>query len=185
MQKTIIGIVVATIVLYMWGFLYWGFSTLPYSSWKQTPNDEAAQEILAEHFPESGTYFVPGMQHEVEERARLLSAGPNGFVHIRHGGQTVPDPTVLIGGFVLTIVIVCLLAGFFRIAGATEFRDFARLSLAAGVVAVVVIDVGDIVWWQTAFSWKIWQIIYDFSVWLIAGHVLGFFMKRETAEAAS
>ena len=54
MNKTILGIVATTFALYIWGFLYWGVSTIPYSSWKQTADDEQTQQMMAEYFPESG-----------------------------------------------------------------------------------------------------------------------------------
>lgn len=183
MQKTIIGIIVTTLLLYIWGFVYWGVSTLPYSAWQQTPDDEAAQEMLIEHFPESGTYFIPGMNNDPEVRTALYANGPTGFVHIRHGGSLETDPTTMIAGFLLNLAVVILLVAFFKAAGAREFRDFARLSLAAGAVAVVAIDVGDMIWWQIPVEWKIWQLIYDFSLWLIAGHLLGIFMKQPAPAA--
>ncbi len=68
---------------------------------------------------------------------------------------------------------------------AREFRDFARLSLVAGALAVVVIDGGDLIWWQVPIEWKVWQIIYDFTVFLLAGHLLGIFMKQESANSGS
>lgn len=178
MQKTIIGIVVTTLVVYIWGFLFWGVSTIPYASWKQSPNDTIAQEILSKHFPESGTYFIPGVGNDPETRAALYETGPTGFVHITHGSSSEADPAIMIQGLLLNLVIVALLAAFFRVAGATEFRDFARLSLAAGAVAVVGIHVGDMVWWRMPVEWKIWQLLYDYTVWLLAGHLLGIFMKQ-------
>lgn len=81
--------------------------------------------------------------------------------------------------------IVSLMAVMFRVAGAREFRDFARLSLVAGALAVVVIDGGDLIWWQAPIEWKVWQIIYDFTVFLLAGHLLGIFMKQESANSGS
>lgn len=179
MQKTIIGIVVTTLIVYIWGFLYWGVSTLPYASWQQSPDDAVAQEMLAEHFPESGTYFIPGVGNDSETRTALYEKGPTGFVHITHGSSSEADPAIMVQGLLLNLIIVALMAVFFRVAGATEFRDFARLSVIAGAVAVVAIHVGDIVWWRMHLEWKIWQLLYDYSVWLLAGHLLGVFMKQQ------
>jgi len=183
MRKTILGIVTTTIVLYLWGFLYWGVSTLPYTAWKQTANDSEAQIALRKHFPESGTYFIPGMYNDAEALEKLYMQGPVGFVHIQLEGRPAADTTIMITGFLLNLTIVALLAGFFHIAKAAEFRDFARLSLAAGAVAVVMIDGGHIVWWQEPPNWVIWQAIYNFSGWLIAGHLLGVFMKKPRQES--
>lgn len=185
MKKTILGIIVTTFALYIWGFLYWGVSSIPYSGWKQTADDEQTQQMLAEHFPESGVYFIPGFNHEPEELNRLFEQGPTGFVTISLEGRSQADPAIMIGGFVLTLLIVSLMAAMFQVAGAREFRDFARLSLVAGALAVVTIDGGDLIWWQAPIEWKVWQIIYDFTVFLIAGHLLGIFMKQESAHSGS
>lgn len=179
MAKTLGGIVITTLVLYIWGFIYWGISPIPYESLKQTPSDTAAQVALREHFPESGTYLVPGTDHPDDELAQLFEAGPIATVHIVAEGGPVMDPAIMIGGFVLNLVFVALLAGFFRMAGASAFGDFARLSVAVGVIAVVLIDVGDMIWWRETISWKIWAVIYNFTAFLIAGHLLGIFMKQQ------
>ena len=178
MKKTVIGILVTTIAVYVFGFLYWGVSTIPYSSWHQTADDAAAQQALSKHFPESGTYFIPGTNNPAEIRTQLYENGPVGFVQIRHGGSLEADPAIMLGGLVLNLIIVSLLAVMFRVSGASEFRDFARLSVVAGAVAVVGIHGGDIVWWRAPVDWKVWQLLYDYTVWLLAGHLLGIFMKQ-------
>lgn len=179
MKKAIIGIIVATVVVYIWGFLYWGVSTLPYSAWHKTTDDEQAQQMLREYFPESGTYFIPHLDHDPDRRRELALEGPVGLIHLDNEGADPNDPTGLIGGFVLDLIVVALMAGLFHVAGAKEFRDFARISVVGGIVAVVLIDGGDIIWWRVPVDWKIWQAVYDFSFWLIAGHMLGIFMKEE------
>lgn len=182
MAKTLGGIVVSTLVLFIWGFIYWGINPIPYESLQQSSNDEAAQQALREHFPESGTYLVPGTDHADDELAELFEAGPIATVHIIAEGGPVMDPAIMVGGFVLNLVFVALMAGFFRMAGAKEFGDFARLSVAIGVIAVVLIDIGDMIWWRETVSWKIWAVIYNFTAFLIVGHLLGIFMKESKGE---
>ena len=181
MKKTILAVIVTALVIYIWGFLYWGVSTLPYSSWRQAADDTLAQEILAEHFPESGAYFVPGFDHEQEALDTLYARGPTAFVHIRHGESSQVEPARMVAGLALNLAFVALLAAFFRIAGAKEFRDFARLSTVAGLAAVILTNVGDMIWWRISVEWKVWQLVYDYSLWLIAGHLLGIFMKKPAA----
>ena len=43
MTRTIAGIIVAAIVLYVWGFIYWGMGPYRELIWKQTIGDAAAQ----------------------------------------------------------------------------------------------------------------------------------------------
>ena len=109
-KRIILGIVLATIVCYFWGFLYWGLNPLPYRSWNQTPDDEAAGQALLEHFPETGTYFIPSMQLDEETLTRLHEAGPIGFVHIMREGKPVMQSDIMAKGFVLTLVTTALIA---------------------------------------------------------------------------
>lgn len=185
MKKTIIGVVATTVVLYVWGFLFWGINTIPYESMKQTADVAGAQAMLREYFPESGVYMIPGMITDPAELEARYQAGPTGMLHIQHGSRTPMDLTIMIGGFVLNLVFVALLAVFFKTAKATEFRDFARLSLITGVTAVVLIDVGDMIWWQETIGWKIWPLVYNFTAFLIAGHLLGVFMKAQPGKGTT
>lgn len=43
------------------------------------------------------------------------------------------------------------------------------------------IDFGDAVWWKIPWDWKIYQIFYDLVAWVIAGLVLGKFVRPEDA----
>jgi len=179
MHRTILGVVVTTLAIFIYGFLFWGVNTLPYEAWQQTPDDAAAQAMLREHFPTSGTYYIPGRQHSEADLLKLSEQGPVGFVQIDVDGKPAFEPAVMIGGLILNLVFVCLLVGLFRITRATEFRDFARTSLVAGAAAVLLIDGGNIVWWAAPVGWQIWPAIYNFTTFLIAGHLLGIFMKTK------
>lgn len=177
MNKTIMGIAAATFACYIWGFLYWGVSNVTASVWKNTGNDEQVQQILRQAFPESGTYYIPGVENGPEDLERLFMEGPVAFVHIDLDGSSQFDPAIMAAGFLLTIAIVSLMATVFRVAGADEFRDFARLSVVIALLIVVTVDIGDMLWWQIPIAWKLAQAFYNFSLIVLAGHVLGALMK--------
>ena len=177
MKQRVIGIVLATIAVYVWGFLYWGISPVPYTAWKQTNGDEATQKALLEHFPESGTYYVPGRHHDEETMNRLFEAGPVGFVHINLEGRPAVDPSIMISGFFFTLVAV-LLISVLMAKSAPAFSSYAdRVKFAAltGLTAVVMIEFGQAVWWQVSWQWKIFQAFYNFAAWTTAALVLAKF----------
>ena len=154
---------------------------MPYESWKQSSDDVQAQHILKQTFSETGTYYVPGIAHLPQDRLSMIARGPVAMIHINHADDMPTQTESMIQGFLLNLALVTLLAVMFRVAGAKEFRDFARLSVAvaAVAVAVVMIDFRHIVWWGEATNWVIWQAVYDFTGLLIAGHLLGVFMKTD------
>jgi len=180
MNKNILGIGVTTIVLFIWGFLFWGVNPVPYQSWKQTADDEITQKVLKQHFPESGTYFIPGINNEPSKLARLYEQGPTGFVHINIEGRSQIDLKIMIAGFFLNFTMIVLLLLLFRQADCRTMGDYSRVSFLTGVVAVVFINGGNMIWWLAPVSWEIWPAIYNFSGFLIAGHLLGWFLKESS-----
>lgn len=182
MNKRVLAIPAAAIAMYLWGFLFWGVSTtVPYMAWKSTGDDSAAQQVLKQTFPESGTYYIPSFDNPPEQLAQMFEAGPVGFVHINLEGRSQMDPSIMIFGFLVNVVVCALLAGLFRVTGAREFRDFVWTTMTAAALAVVMIDIGDAAWWQTPVGWKLTQAFYNFTALLVAGHVMGALLKQEAA----
>lgn len=187
MRSFVTGIVLATLALYAWGMIYWGANPLPYTSWKRVVDDRAAQSVLREQFPETGTYYLPGMYNDAATISELHRAGPVAFVHITaHDGRPPNEPGVLVKGFLLDLAVVILIALLMRQALPALPSYGARLRLAAlaGLAGVVLIDLGDAVWWYLPLEWKLHQALYDLSAWVVAGAVLAHFV-RPTAWAGS
>ncbi len=118
MKRQIIGVALAAVAVYMWGFLYWGATTIPYAAGQATNDDAAAGQALLEHFPVSGTYYLPGLYNDEETRTKLSDAGPVGFVHIQREGRPVVDTSTMRNGFLLMLatafLISVILKGLFR-----------------------------------------------------------------------
>jgi hypothetical protein len=177
MKRIILGIVLATIACYFFGFLYWGLNPLPYTSWKHTSNDEAAGQALLEHFPESGTYYIPGMHHDEATLSRLHEAGPLAFVHITREGKPVMQSDVMAKGFLLTLVTTVLIALLLKLAAPAlpSYGAVLKFTALAGLTATVMIDFGDSVWWHISWGWKLHMAAYHIVSWIIAGLVLAKF----------
>jgi hypothetical protein len=171
-----IGIVLAALAMFFWGMLYWGFSPLPYTGWKRIADDEAAQRALKQYFPETGTYYIPGMYNEPALLERLHSQGPVGFVHITaRDGRPLQDVAVMGKGLGLYLAAAMLF--LLRMAGAAAFAygQRVRLVAAAALLAVLMIHVGDTVWWFLPVNWKMFQLVYDLLALIIGGAVLARF----------
>ena len=107
MGRLLIGIILASVAMFAFGFAYWGpLNPLPYSAWKQTPNDAAAQSALRSHFPEEGTYFVPTVHQDQETLTERYHACLIAIVHlVSTEGKDPFDPAIMIKGFVLNLVV--------------------------------------------------------------------------------
>ena len=96
------------------------------------------------------------------------------------GGPMV-DPAIMIGGFVLNLVAIVLIALLLKLvvsALPTYASRVAFVSLA-GIAAAVFIDGGGAVWWRIPWEWKLYQGVYDVAFWIIAGVILAAFIRPE------
>ncbi len=178
MKRLLLGIVLATLAMFAWGMLYWGANPLPYTTWKHATDDVAAGKALLAYFPENGTYYVPSMDHDKATLTRLMAQGPVAFVHmLRREGRQLMDPSIMVKGLFLYLVVSWLLALLLRTAAPAlpTYGGRVKLALLAALVAVLMIDVGDAVWWYVSIAWKLQLAVYDLTALAIGGLVLARF----------
>lgn len=181
MGRIIGGIALATFVVYVWGFLYWGASSIPYAAWNETADDRAAGQALLEHFPTSGVYYIPANGNAPGLRSELYESGPTGFVILDVDGRPEFDAVIMAEGFVLNGIVLAILAALLVAcrSAAPTFAD--RLKIVAGVaaIAVLMVNAGDIVWWAMPVGWQGAQIFYNFTALMIGGAILACFIRPE------
>ena len=177
--RTLLGVIIAAIATFLWGFLFWGASTLSYASWSATEDDAKTQAVLTELFPNPGYYSVPSLaQHTPEAFARLLDdGGVWATVNMDYTPPQSGDPTTLMLGFAHGVVVIFLLALLIMHSKSNRLRN----ALLAGLMAAVFSNVGDVIWWNYPLNWKLTIFVYDLGFWLIGGFVLSFFMRAQDA----
>ena len=179
MGRIIGGIAASTAIVYIWGFLYWGASAVPYSSWQETADDSAAGQALLEHFPESGVYYLPANGNPPELRSALYESGPTGFVILDVDGRPEFDTSIMTAGFALNGVVMALFALLLHLCRNATPRYVDRLKLVALVagIAVLMVNAGDIVWWAMPVDWESAQIFYNFTAMFLGGSVVACFVR--------
>ena len=114
-MRTAIGVILACVVLYVWGFLCWGLGPYKTQIWKQSRDDAAAGKALREAFPQNGTYLVPGFAQDEAKREELSKQGPVVMVHmLAVNGMPGMDPMTFVLGFVVNVVVIVLIASAMR-----------------------------------------------------------------------
>lgn len=183
MKNQVIGVVLATVAAFMWGFLYWGLASAPYSPLIPTSDDEAVQQVLRDTFPESGTYLIPSPQNDPELLAQLFEQGPMAMVYIEREGHPMEDPAMMGNGFVVMLISTFLISVLMKMAlpGLPNYKDRVLFALLIGIAATVTINYGDAVWWRFAWGWQTSKLIYVVVNCLIVGLVLGKFIKPAEA----
>lgn len=179
MKKAALGVVLAAIALFFWGFIYWGFGPYRTMIWQQAADDGQAGKALLDHFPNNGTYFVPGADHDQATAEGLYEQGPVAFVHmISASGRPMFDTSIMIQGFLLNLVVIVLIAVLLHqvVAALPTYGARVKFSLLSGLIAAVLIDCGDSVWWQIDWPWMLYNAFYHFTAWLLTGLILAKFI---------
>ncbi len=171
--KTLLGVIVTGIVLFFFGFLYWGVNQLPYTTWNSVEDPAAAQAAAASLFPEDGVYFLPGPGSD-PQAMQLLESGPSVLLTIQH----TQDPmAVQFGlGFVHNVLSALLLVVVLK--GVTGTGALVTRALLLGFLAGFVILGSDIVWWMQPVSWMFFHLVYYLIYFALGAWVLSFFLPK-------
>jgi hypothetical protein len=186
MIRTVIGGLVAGVIIFVIGFIFWAtpLGELAYSNADEAQN-AAVQASLAQNLTPggTGTYIIPA--HQTAAGAVLYARGPIATVHFNTRGYSPDDMSMILPGFIVAVVAGLLIAFGLAAVSGRSFGDLARL--------VVCFSLGFTVWEYLAspifnhFGWGYW--IYSFiaeSVSLIvAGLVVArWFVSHDRSEAA-
>jgi hypothetical protein len=188
MARTLIGGIVAGIIIFVLGYVFWG-SPLGEIAFRTAGDAQnaAVQTALAQNLTQTGTgaYIIPA--HHGAQGAVLYAKGPIATVQFNTAGFSPDDMSMLLPGFIVSLISGVLMALALAAVGGGG-RSFANLGRM-----VVLFSLAFTVWEYLGtpifnhFGWGYW--IYAFvaeSVSLIvAGLVVArWFMPRGYVAAA-
>ena len=171
-MKLAIGIFATAVALFVFGFVFWAASPLPYGSWNEPPDPAAAKAAVSTSFPDTGVYGVPG--------PGLVPDDVWAMIYVRHElPDSLPDTVELLKGFVHYMLVAGALA-LVLTPGRGLGQTVARAAVV-GAVAVVVVEGTDLVWWGYPLGWKLWGAVYHVLLFAIGGLALAWFLPRRPA----
>ena len=176
------GVLLAALAAFVWGALFW-LNPLPTTLMKQTADDEAIQELLREHFDESGIYFIPGPGNDAETLERLATRGPVASVFIQLEGQTPMQFRPFMAGLAHSVVSTFLL-GLLMLMARRALPSYGnRVSFAAlaGMAGAFFAFLINPVWFSQPWGWHLLLALYMVTGWIVAGLVLAAFIGPRAA----
>ncbi|HEX8467314.1 MAG TPA: hypothetical protein VF620_05875 [Allosphingosinicella sp.] len=175
MIRTVIGGLVAGIIIFVIGFIFWAtpLGELAYSKADEAQN-AAVQASLAQNLTPSGTgtYIIPA--HNSAAGAVLYARGPIATVHFNTRGYSPDDMSAILPGFIVAVIAGLLIAFGLAAVGDRSFARMARL--------VVCFSLGFTVWEYLGspifnhYGWGHW--IYAFIAESVALIVAGLVVAR-------
>ena len=190
MVRIVLGAVLAAAALFVWGALFW--MVLPFGDWvlKPLPNDEAVTKALNDNLPANGVYIFPGWDQAsgpeaLEAAMAKHRRGPIGqIIYAREGAEPMAPGTFL-AGYLQMLASALLAAVLLRAAAPASFLARVAFAAALGLFAVVTVDVSNVIWFRHPWSMVALNGAYNLGGWLLAGLVLGAFVRPTTPAAAS
>ena len=163
-MKLALGILVTTVVLFVFGFLYWAANPLPNKALNTVPKPDAAAVAIGEQFPDDGMYS-------------LVRQGLSAMVIVNHDFPEEVDPVAMSYGFLHYLVIVIFLAVVLQ-NGATVSAHVRR-AFIMGLGAVILVEGADLIWWGYTWGWKLWGAAYHILVFVLGALLLSKFLPRD------
>lgn len=175
MKSIILGSFLAAVALFFWGFVFYVLTPLPGKVIKSPPTDVGP--TLNAAFPESGTYFVPGMAED-EASIELMARGPVAMVHIHRDGIAAMNGTLMglgfLHGWACALLLALLLKQICKKSGYGARVGFVTL---VGFAGAFYARIGDSLWWHKSLDWQLTETFYMTAGSLIVGLVLAKFIK--------
>lgn len=176
MFKSLIGGLVAGIVMFMIGFVFWGTPLSEAAFNKADDTASAAVQLsLAQNLTRTGTgtYLIPTPKTQAGTVA--YGQGPIATVHFNTGGFAANDMGMMLPGFIFALVSGLLMSfGIAAVGRENSFAEVARL--------VVLFSLGTTIWTILAqpvfnnYGWRYW--IYFFVSEAVAFIVAGLIVAR-------
>lgn len=175
-RNTTIGGILGTLVLLIWGMVFWGFLADGLSVFKPQGLDPQVAISLEAAGTETGTYFHPWPKNTPETAEAWRAAHTEGpffrLSYVREGADP-QSPTKLALGAVHNLIVVVLASVLLLMAG-TDRGFAARFGLVfiAGLMGTCMTVVGEPVWFHLPMDYAVGNLLYEVVAWALVAGVL-------------
>ncbi len=178
MGKLVIGSLVAAVVMFLLGFVFYGL--LMHLGWSTAPEATqlAVQEAL-KALPGSGVYTIPAEGSDA--LAAATAAGPVAQISYHAGGVKMVDPVIFAGGYVhmaVSVFLVGLLLWNLRDRVAT-FAERAQVVVAIAAIFSVYIHLAAPIWYHGDWRNALYLCLADTVIYVAGGLIVAkWFLPR-------
>ena len=184
MVRFFAGSLLVALVLWVWSTLFYVVSPVPYYTMSETADDLAAGQALLDHFPETGTYILPGRYNSDEVRSQMRNSGPVATIYFNRNGSPEASVTkILIGTFnSICIGVLIGLAMLMLNRHTTDYWSHVAIGSMFGIAYTAYPRFADIIWSDFPYGYQLMMIFSDGFSWILAVMVMAWF-TRPKAEA--
>lgn len=189
--RVVLASLLAAIVLFGWGFLFWGVLPLGSAAMEEEPyGGESLVTSISKVLGDSGVYFIPHptdpslVTEEQQQRFRERHReGPLVRIFYNKIGTEPGAPAVFIKGFVHNLSIALLMAIILALAAPALPTFTRRLGVAflVSAVAAVWLGLNEAIWFYHPWKYELYQAGYVLVGGLLMGLVLAAIVKAKQA----
>lgn len=177
MRSVALGSIVAAIVMFALGFVFFGLLGMMMFDPLGADTAASVQSALGGMLPGTGTYMVPG-----DEEAFMR--GPSAIVAYVAAGELPTMPMAMGMGYV-HFLLTALLIGYGLKAVGGDFARQARIVLWFGLAASVFGHLGDPIWYGVSWRPALFEFVADGVMFIAGGLVLARWFTSDRAAAAA
>ena len=185
MARIIIAAIVGGLIVFCWSSVAHMFLSLGEMGMHtdKLPGEVALRSAMTEHLPESGLYFIPGMDPALEsdpakqwdEAAERMASGPVALMVVRKDGHSGMAKELVLegianicGALIAALIICCIPCAFFcRV----------LVVMALGLFSWISIDASYVIWYGFPVEYAAGQLIDHLVGWLLAGLAIAAIVK--------
>jgi len=179
MVRLLAGALCVALTVWVWSVLFYVVSPVPYLAMSRTTDDIAAGQALLEHFPETGTYILPGRYASREIRAQMRAEGPVATIYINRDGAAENSPLKVLLGTLNSIVIGLLIGAAMLLLNRHTARYWSHVAIGStfGMAYTAYPRFADILWSDFPPGYQLMMIFSDGFSWVLMVLVMAWFTR--------
>jgi len=183
MLRFLLGCFLVAVVSWVWSVAFYVISPVPYYTVSETRDDLAAGQALLKHFPETGTYILPGRIAGDEVRTQMRAKGPVATDYITREGSPDASPLKIFIGTFNGMVIGALigLAMLLLNRHTTDYWSHVAIGSTFGVAYTAYPRFADIIWSDFPYGYQMMMIFSDGFSWILMVLVMAWFTRPRGA----
>ena len=186
MKRLFAGSLVVALVLWVWSTVFYVILPIPYYTMSETADDIAAGQALKEHFPETGTYILPGRYADDDVRKQMRAEGPVATIYYTRDGSPEASPVKILIGTFNSIVIGLILGAAMLLLNryTTDYWAHVAIGTTFGMAYTAYPRFADIIWSDFPPGYQLMMIFSDGFSWILIVLVMAWFTRPRPAAAS-
>jgi len=188
--RVVIAAVLSAIVMFMWGFLYWGVLNVTAKIMEPLPREADVLAPLRAAQTPGGMYVYPGPAESgsddaaQEEWARKVKEGPIVHMSFREQGVDPMAPAMFAKGLAHSFFIALLMGALLAIASPALHGYTRRVGflVLVSVIAASGTNIAAVIWWFHSLTYCAGQMVYEIVGGLLIALVIAAIVRTPRSQ---